>query len=534
MAETYSTVTWTNDAGERINATNLNRMESGIESMDDRTAALEVGMQAPVTLTASGGSITPNAAQGSLFRHVATADVTLAAPINGADGQVITVQVQASGGARNLTVGSSAPVNISSGGWWNGELRYHQGSDTWVLVAGGGGESASGSLGLADDHTWPGTQRFVSTFGGGQSTASGTYPTSGGGNPGIEFATGTSNWRIDNSGGTLRFLQAGIKTVTSLDFTGRLATRLVECDLMAVGSNTSPRHLMPIGLTMDGSTFTGATPNADKVAQPLAVTFKGGFANEVALGQVNPGWLWGANDFVVTGTASGDLAGIEDLMSRLTEVHCYAPGAALNTLTGLQCEAAMDSPGGTAVNVYALRVIGSRIRNGTVTNAYGAYITEPSLDGGSVTGIRRSLHVDGSTLFNGTTAVNGSFTVSATSGSSLYTRFTTDTPNNQGVPLGVYPGQAGDPGVDISDGTRTGRVDVSGTKLRFLKAGVHVLGEWDLDSRNFDVKAGLSLSGIASNTSATAGAASALPSVPVGYITVSINGTNRKIPYYAT
>lgn len=43
----------------------------------------------------------------------------------------------------------------------------------------------------------------------------------------------------------------------------------------------------------------------------------------------------------------------------------------------------------------------------------------------------------------------------------------------------------------------------------------------------------LSLPAITSTTSASAGAATSLPSLPVGYITVAINGTNRKIPYYA-
>lgn len=34
-------------------------------------------------------------------------------------------------------------------------------------------------------------------------------------------------------------------------------------------------------------------------------------------------------------------------------------------------------------------------------------------------------------------------------------------------------------------------------------------------------------------TSATGGSASSLPAAPVGYITVQINGTLAKIPYYA-
>lgn len=39
---------------------------------------------------------------------------------------------------------------------------------------------------------------------------------------------------------------------------------------------------------------------------------------------------------------------------------------------------------------------------------------------------------------------------------------------------------------------------------------------------------------VASTSSASSGGGSALPANPEGYITVNINGTNRKIPYYAT
>jgi hypothetical protein len=41
------------------------------------------------------------------------------------------------------------------------------------------------------------------------------------------------------------------------------------------------------------------------------------------------------------------------------------------------------------------------------------------------------------------------------------------------------------------------------------------------------------LTGATTATSATTGAATALPALPAGYLTVSINGTSFKIPYYA-
>jgi hypothetical protein len=88
------------------------------------------------------GVITPNAALGNLFRHVATTDVTLAAPTGGVDGQQIVVEVTASGGDRTLLIAdSSDPITISPGVWWIGRLIYHTTGDTWVLDEGGSGGS---------------------------------------------------------------------------------------------------------------------------------------------------------------------------------------------------------------------------------------------------------------------------------------------------------------------------------------------------------------------------------------------------------
>lgn len=44
----------------------------------------------------------------------------------------------------------------------------------------------------------------------------------------------------------------------------------------------------------------------------------------------------------------------------------------------------------------------------------------------------------------------------------------------------------------------------------------------------------LPLTGQVTATSATGGAATALPAEPVGYLTLTINGVAAKIPYYAT
>lgn len=88
----------------------------------------------PITLTASNGTITPNAATGSTFRHVATADVALAEPTGGIDGQEIAVAVLASGGSRTLSfAGGITSVTIPSGQWWVGKLRNDAATTTWLL-----------------------------------------------------------------------------------------------------------------------------------------------------------------------------------------------------------------------------------------------------------------------------------------------------------------------------------------------------------------------------------------------------------------
>jgi hypothetical protein len=42
----------------------------------------------------------------------------------------------------------------------------------------------------------------------------------------------------------------------------------------------------------------------------------------------------------------------------------------------------------------------------------------------------------------------------------------------------------------------------------------------------------INLSSHTTSASATAGGASALPATPSGYVTVQVNGSNKKIPYY--
>ena len=97
-------------------------------------------------------TITVNAATGALFRVTAVGDLTLAAPINGTDGQAVIVEVIASGGQRTVSLGTgitglgAAAVAIPDGARWTATLRYHAGDGVWLLATGG---SASGSSGVS-------------------------------------------------------------------------------------------------------------------------------------------------------------------------------------------------------------------------------------------------------------------------------------------------------------------------------------------------------------------------------------------------
>jgi hypothetical protein len=105
----------------------------------------------PATLTAVSGTITPNAALGyGPHRYSATSDVTVAEPTGGVDGELIEVQVYASGADRVLTVAGSA-ITIPAGLCWWGHLSYDPGHTTWFLDDGIGIGSAASATGSASD-----------------------------------------------------------------------------------------------------------------------------------------------------------------------------------------------------------------------------------------------------------------------------------------------------------------------------------------------------------------------------------------------
>lgn len=133
MPETFSPISWRNNQAPALNETNLNRVEVGLQSVDARAAALENGIVPAVTV-AYATSVTLNATQGSLFRCVASGDLTLDDIVGGTDGQTIVFEVLASGAARTMSfTGSVSSILIPSGQWWAGIFRFHAPSDTWRL-----------------------------------------------------------------------------------------------------------------------------------------------------------------------------------------------------------------------------------------------------------------------------------------------------------------------------------------------------------------------------------------------------------------
>jgi len=138
VPETFTPTTWVDGpvGGTPIIAAQLNRIETGIESMDDRGAALELGIFAPVSVTYAA-SVTLDATTGSLFRIAATGALTIAAITGGVDGQSVTVQVTASGADRTVTwsVGGIATATITSGTTATWRLIYYSTGTVWSHVS---------------------------------------------------------------------------------------------------------------------------------------------------------------------------------------------------------------------------------------------------------------------------------------------------------------------------------------------------------------------------------------------------------------
>jgi hypothetical protein len=134
VPETFDPVTLQNDAGQKLNAAYFNRLETNLEVIDDRLAARERGVDSPVVVSYAA-TVAINAALGALFRVTATGNIALQPPINGVDGQLITVQIRASGADRTITFPGMelASIVVPVGRWWVGAFCYVADTDEWLL-----------------------------------------------------------------------------------------------------------------------------------------------------------------------------------------------------------------------------------------------------------------------------------------------------------------------------------------------------------------------------------------------------------------
>lgn len=139
---------------------------TGLQAALDSKAPAS-GVNSPPVTIAYAATITPDASAGSVFRCVATGGLTLNDPINGTNGQLVTIEIQASGGDRTLAFagGAAAPVTIPSGMWWSGSFRYNSGINTWLISDGYGNVVLEGGGATVVDATTS-TKGIVRILGG--------------------------------------------------------------------------------------------------------------------------------------------------------------------------------------------------------------------------------------------------------------------------------------------------------------------------------------------------------------------------------
>lgn len=84
-----------------------------------------------------------------------------------------------------------------------------------------------------------------------------------------------------------------------------------------------------------------------------------------------------ANDFYTTGSAAGDLSGINNIFGRLTELHLYTPNVTLNALKAgsFELDIEASAAGSTVTTAAVLEISQARNdANAAVTNSYGLWI----------------------------------------------------------------------------------------------------------------------------------------------------------------
>jgi hypothetical protein len=350
VPETYTPFTWVDGSagGTPITAARLNSIETGIESMDDRTAALELNILAPVTVTYAA-SVTIDAATGALFHITATGALTIAAISNPTNGQLVTIQVLASGADRvvSFSVGGVASGTVTSGTWATWTLRYNSGTSTWAL----GATSLAGGAGgtYTDEQAQDAAAAMI---------AAGTHS-------GITFTYDDVNNKIS-------------ATVTSAEGATYTGNKTIN-GRFGVNKTTSVKQPVNIGSTLNAATVAGNTD--DKVGIELSANFTGDFTGDTGS---NPGFAWGLNLFATTGSAASDGKGLSNLTGALLEMSIGTPsGTTFPVVRGLQAEAAFygASAGCTVTQMESMRVSAPKRKDGavagTATNVYCLFVEDP-------------------------------------------------------------------------------------------------------------------------------------------------------------
>jgi hypothetical protein len=361
------------------------------------------GGYSPVTLTASSGTITPNAALGyGPHRYTATGPITLASPTGGTNGEPIEVQVTASGADRALTVAGST-VTIPSGSTWWGHFSYDSGLDRWHLDDAGGGTAGTsytdeqvrdvmaatlvqGTNIILTPNDAADTITIAATGGASysdeqaQDAAAALF--SGGSHSGITFtyndASNTLNAAVTSGEGAT---YTGNKTIN-----GRFG----------VNKATSVKQPINMGATLNASTVSGSTD--DKICIELSGNLTGDFTSDSGS---NPGFAWGMNGFFTTGSSANDGKGLTDVIGGLVEMCVQTPaGTTFPVLRGFQAEAAFfgASAGATVTQMESMRVSAPKRKDGatagTATNVYGLFIEDTTAYNVGATN-RWSLFVEG-------------------------------------------------------------------------------------------------------------------------------------------
>lgn len=205
----------------------------------------------------------------------------------------------------------------------------------------------------------------------------------GGSHSGISFSYNDALNRID-------------ATVTSGESATYVGTKTITGKF---GVNATPTVKQPVNMltTHAGGSMTGSQ---DKVAFAFGPTVTGNFSSDTGS---NPGFWWGMNLFATTGSASGDGAGLTDIIGALLEMSIQTPaGTTLPHVMGLQAEAAFfgASSGCTVTQMESMRVSAPKRKDGastgTATNAYGLFVE--SVDAYNVGSTNKwSLFVEGGT-----------------------------------------------------------------------------------------------------------------------------------------